>query len=539
MTRLHTTCLILFSVLAFAKAEAARILVSVFDEHGQETPARAWVEQGGRHHFQPADSTNATVYARDESFSFDGRFEMELSPGAVVLHVEKGKEYEPVMIPLTLTANEKRRKSVNLRRWIDMPALGWYSADLHVHLGQNDPRVLKQLALADDVHLVPAFTYWLRGRGAWLPKWPSEGITQPIIIDDRHVITRNNIEIERIDRRAVPGGSLGATFLFNLAKPVTAPVHGEHFPLDTDLCRGALTHSPDVVIDSDKPSWAETVINAALGNLHTVQVCHNHYSRRKTLDGGWGMIGPLASGESNAAANDGLFHRTDDLYYRLLNCGFRLGVSGGSAIGVMPMPTGHHRVYARIDGEFTAEKMWQSIKAGKSFATTGPMLFLMMDGKRPGASIDRSSKPVTPLKLSAKVRSIDSLEALEIIHNGKIHKRVDLSALGAPMNQTFTTTLLPERSGWVAARALYRATDGRLRQAHTSPVYLEIDGQPIAFAEDAQYMLRWIDVLERIARSGSSRFPDVKNRDEVLRTYGEARRRYGEIVETAKRVWGD
>jgi len=66
---------------------------------------------------------------------------------------------------------------------------------------------------------------------------------------------------------------------------------------------------------------------------------------------------------------DGLFHRTNSLYYRLLNCGFRLGVSGGSAIGVKAMPTGFNRAYAKIDGPLTAEKMWTAIKSGRSFAT--------------------------------------------------------------------------------------------------------------------------------------------------------------------------
>ena len=47
---------------------------------------------------------------------------------------------------------------------------------------------------------------------------------------------------------------------------------------------------------------------------------------------------------------------------------------------VMPVPAGFHRVYARIDGLLSAEKMWRSIKAGRSFATPGPMLTLEANG---------------------------------------------------------------------------------------------------------------------------------------------------------------
>ncbi len=522
-----------------AQDDSTRLQVSVLNENGEPTAARAWVEANNRRLFTPSDTKSATVYSRDESFSFDGSFIINVPAVTAVLHVEKGKEYLPVDLQLNLKSNEDTTRTVQLKRWIDMPSKGWYSADLHVHLGHNDTRVLKQLALADDVHLIPAFTYWLRGRGVWFAEWPDKETTLPLRIDDRHIITRNNLEIERINRQSEPGGTVGATFLYNLNQPVSASEHGEHFPTDTDLCRGALKHSPDVVFDSDKPSWAESVVGAALGTLHTMQVCHNHYSRRKTLDGGWGMIGPLAPDESNLAAKDGLFHRTDKLYHRFLNCGFRLGVSGGSAIGVMPMPTGWHRVYARVEGEFTAEKMWRAIKSGRSFATTGPMLFMKVGDQEVGATIDRASAITEPLNVSTKVKSMDALEAVEIIHNGKVLKRVDMRNQSLLINHTLGAQLLPQRSGWIASRALYRAPNGRLRQAHASPVYVTIDGKPVAFAEDARYMLRWLDVLEKIARSDSNRFPDPKSRDQVLRTYAEAGKKHEEIIRSAVGIWGD
>jgi len=156
----------------------------------------------------------------------------------------------------------------------------------------------------------------------------------------------------------------------------------------------AREHSPNAVIDCDKPSWAETVVGAEWGVLDTVQVCHNLYYRLSTKYGGYGMIGPLVSGESNAAVGDVLFHRTNTIYYRLLNCGFRLGVSGGSAIGVKAMATGHHRVYVKIEGPVTAEKIWSSIKAGRTFATTGPIVRMSVNNRDIGETIlVNSGKP--------------------------------------------------------------------------------------------------------------------------------------------------
>lgn len=524
-----------------AQEEArARISVQIYNDKDEVVPARAWITVNNKQFFNPASPDTAIVYAKDRSFSCDGEFSMDLPPGNAVLHVERGKECVPVDIEFVAKAGEKVRKSVRMKRWINMPAQGWYSADLHVHLGHDNPQILEQLALADDVHLVPAFTYWLRGRGEeWLSRWPDGMLERPLLIDDHHLITRNNIEIERIDRHAAPGGTVGATFLFNLKRPVTASRYGEHFPTDATLCRVARSHSPNVVFDSDKPSWAETVIGAALGLLDTVQVCHNHYYRTSTGLGGYGMIGPLAAGESNYAVGDGLFHRTNQLYYRFLNCGFRLGVSGGSAIGVKAMPTGHHRVYAKVEGKLTAEKMWKAIREGRSFATTGPMLWLLADGKSMGAIISRSSSNDKPIKLIANVQSIDSLESLQIVHNGRvIASRNLLQQKANPViQQEMTVEVRPKRSGWVAARTLFRAPDGLLRQAHTSPIYLSVDEKPTAFAEDARYMLRWIDVLDDFARSHPDRFPSDVAQKQVLATYKEARAKYEAIVVAAKQHW--
>ena len=123
--------------------------------------------------FKPAEPNTATPYANDSSFSCDGTFTMVVPEGRAVVHVEKGKEYRPIDVEVEIAAGELLEKTVQIERWIDMPSQGWYSADLHVHLGHDNPRILTQLALADDVHLIPSFTYWLRGRGeTWNSKWP-------------------------------------------------------------------------------------------------------------------------------------------------------------------------------------------------------------------------------------------------------------------------------------------------------------------------------------------------------------------------------
>ncbi|MCR9292726.1 MAG: CehA/McbA family metallohydrolase [bacterium] len=506
--------------------QETQLAVQIVDELGQPVSARAWVDSQGQRLFQPSPVTPTTAYEQDQSFSCDGRFVIDVPPGEFLVHVERGKEYVPVDQRLMVQAGQRLEHKLQLQRWIDMKSLGWYSADLHVHLGYDNLAVLKQLALADDVNLLPSFTYWLRGdEDAWAKSWPSEDYLKPVAADDSHWVSRNNIEIERIRSNAGPAGAVGATFLFNLKRPVRRSHFGEHFPTDASLCAEARVESADSVFDSDKPSWAETVVGVALGQIDTIQLCHNHYNRERTLPGGWGMIGPLAPGESNAAIGDGLFHRTNALYYRLLNCGFHLGVSGGSAIGVMPAPAGFARVYARIEGPFSADKMWAAMKSGRTFATTGPMLWLNADQAQVGDTLQLSSESSSPIRVTTQVKAVENLEALEIVHNGCVVSSKDLrNELADPtVDSRLETELSIEESGWLAARALYRAPDGLLRQAHTSPIYLEVDGQAVRFRYDVAYMLQWIARLESVAIAHPEWFPDEASKQAVLSDYQRAR----------------
>ena len=110
------------------------------------------------------------------------------------------------------------------------------------------------------------------------------------------------------------------------------------------------------MIDTDKPIWGENVVGAALGLFDSVQVCHNHYHRESTLRSGrlgWGMAAVDIEEGQESLIQDELFRHTNLAYYRFLNCGFKLAVTGGSAMGVMPVPLGYNRTYAKLDGPLT------------------------------------------------------------------------------------------------------------------------------------------------------------------------------------------
>jgi len=522
--------------------EVGRVSVSIH-QSGSEAPlpCRAWVSAAGQRLFQPKTAT-CTPYAKDRSFSCDGSFIIEVPAGTAVVHIERGNEYRPVEKEVLVQPNQTTNMDITLERWVNMAREGWYSADIHCHFGLGNVRVLKQLALADDINFEPLLTLWNHqtkppADGSW-PSWPSGSSIQA---DATHIVTFRNQEIERIGGEAFE--STGALLMFGLTKPVEMPPGNSRYPCDAVLGRAAKETSPACIIDTDKPIWGENVVGVALGLFDSVQVCHNHYHREATLQMGrvgWGMASAEIEEDRKDWAQDDLFHRTNSTYYRFLNCGFRLAATGGSAMGVMAVPLGYSRTYAKLDGPLTEANYLAAIRAGRTFATSGPMLILTASGLDCGSQIAYSMSATKPISLRAELRSIQPIDSLEIIANGKVIKTVSLKGKSASplIEESVALAFEPRRSGWVAARAIFTAPDGHLRQAHTSPVYIAVDGKPTASRTDAEYMIRWIDRLVQVAEK-PGRYKTDAERSQVQEVYRQARQKYQDIARQAAESWGD
>ena len=529
---------VLFISVQCIAAEQVVLRVAV-TEKGKDgpLPCRAWVQAGDDRLFEPI-SPDATPYAKDRSFSCDGSFDIKVPAGQVTVHVERGKEYYPVDRVVDVAEDGSTQVDIKLERWIDMAADGWYSADLHVHFGSDKLDVLKQLALADDVNWVPAFSYW----NQFEKDWPHSPENEHVFADPTHFVSRANEEIERIG--GGPFESVGALFIFGLPKPVYVEKHTHTFPPDAVLAGIAKKMDRKCLIDTDKPLWAENVVTMAMGHFDSVQVCHNHYHREQTIhDAGLccGMASSVIEEEPERYAEEELFHRTNGVYYRWLNCGFRLAATGGSAIGVMAVPLGYNRTYAYISGEPTPEKYIEAVRDGRTFATSGPMLRTKADDMLPGATIRFKSRGLAAIKIETVLESIEPIESIEYVLNGVVVRRSMLRGkkFEGVLREQFNMNFRPQRSGWLLCRATYRNPhDGKLRQAHTSPFYFEVDRKPTAFRKDAEYMIRWIDELLKVAAK-PDRYENEEQRREAIKLFNEARQVYTNIANDATRIWGD
>src|SRR5262249_43031585 len=151
-------------------------------------------------------------------------------------------------------------------------------------------------------------------------------------------------------------------------------------------------------------------------------------------------------------------------YYALLNCGLRLRPTGGTASGVHPVPLGFGRVYVHVPEKFSYEDWLDGLNKGRSFVTTGPMLFVKVNGQTPGHLFKERDAGEYGVRGSAV--SAVPLHRLEIIVNGEVRTTI------TPENRKTTSGAFETRIGmrlqfaessWVAVRCFEDRPDKRVR----------------------------------------------------------------------------
>ena len=70
---------------------------------------------------------------------------------------EHGPEYSLFTNSCTLAAGRTKKLRVELKRFVDMPAKGWWPGELHVHRRLEDIELLMR---AEELHIAPVITWW-------------------------------------------------------------------------------------------------------------------------------------------------------------------------------------------------------------------------------------------------------------------------------------------------------------------------------------------------------------------------------------------
>jgi hypothetical protein len=215
-------------------------------------------------------------------------------------------------------------------------------------------------------------------------------------------------------------------------------------------------------------------------------------------------------------------------WYRLLNCGFRLAISAGTdsftnvADHYVP---GGHRVYVHTGAgrPLTYDSWLAGYKAGRSFATNGPMIFLSVNGKEPG---DEISLPAGKHRVRVKV---------ELRSPAGKEDRLELIVNGAA--RPVANEIEIDRGSWIAARVMGPWRRSVLNDtatfAHTSPIYVRVGGELARSADDARFWVEWIDKL--ITRATTRGLKDEARRTEVVNLFRKAQAIYAAQAGEVKR----
>ncbi|MEO6058286.1 MAG: CehA/McbA family metallohydrolase, partial [Gemmatimonadales bacterium] len=226
---------------------------------------------------------------------------------------------------------------------------------------------------------------------------------------------------------------------------------------------------------------------------------------------------------------------TAHVWYRALNCGFRLPAGAGTDamanFASLRGPVGMNRVYVRTGTRGAAvdqRVLLDSLRAGRTFVTNGPLLELTARGRQVGEEVHLpAGGGEVPVRVS--LRSNVPVDHLELVVNGQVVRELPL--VGDRTRADLALTLPVRESGWVLLRArtdraIYPVLD-LYPYATTSPVYLTVGRRPARSAEDAEYFLRWIARVEAAVR-GSRDWNAAAERDHVLGLIGRARKVFEE-----------
>jgi TolB protein len=228
-------------------------------------------------------------------------------------------------------------------------------------------------------------------------------------------------------------------------------------------------------------------------------------------------------------------HRmTSSVWYRLLNCGFRLPAAAGSDTmanyASLRGPVGLTRVYASIPNAATGTAPWfQSFKQGRTFVTNGPLLGFTLGGKAVGDELKLPAGE-NKVKFTSWLRSFVPVDHLEVVCNGRVLR--DLKPDGDRQTADVKGTLTISQTGWCVVRASSDQPEHPVLDdyvyATTSPIYLKVEDSTPKPAEDAAFFISWIDRLVAATKAnGNWNMP--AERTAVLKMLEQARQVYGSL----------
>ena len=470
-------------------AQRARLRVKVVDaDTGQELASRVHFEGPSGEYLPPHGHSSEVNVNWSQEIGGDlrlgatnyayvhGRFDAELPIGTVYAEVVHGYEYTPIREAITSSPGQTERV-LPIRRWVDMRLRDYYSGDIHVHF--LDPTTATLETAAEDLNVTELLAIQ-QGR-------QYEGVAHGIGREAPGSTHEHIVRLDSENRHHM----LGHIFLLGLTEPILPLSSGGTSEDElggwdevamTDWCDRCRAQGGLVVTQFAPTPHAEVVADIILGKIDATEVRWFDFFPASQPGGHWGATPFAFPGVAQ--------------WYRYLNCGYRVPAVGGTDKMTNAMAIGAMRTYVRLDkGEEFNYPAWnRAIKRGRTFVSSGPIIEVEVEGQQPGDEMQLPKGGGT-LEVQATARSAQKFEFIEIVRNGLVVARAaaDSSGLSARIAATIEVT----ESSWIAARCYGREklwTSSPIDVgAHTSPVWVTVDGRRQSLTKDASQLLTLIE----------------------------------------------
>jgi hypothetical protein len=206
-----------------------------------------------------------------------------------------------------------------------------------------------------------------------------------------------------------------------------------------------------------------------------------------------------------------------EVWYDILNSGFRLTPTAGTDYGSVPSLPGRERFYTEMRRPFSFEAWLEGIRLGRTFVTNGPILEFRIAGQGMGSEV--ILKKPSSLLVEARVRfdpARDDVKRLEVIANGQLLASFPRDGASRDIRCRFETEIT--ETSWLAVRASGhkrgeavppdgfvppyrdRYRGAAASHAHSAAIFVVIENAP-SLSQDsrAQFLARaWIARLEEL-----------------------------------------
>ncbi|XZE53539.1 CehA/McbA family metallohydrolase [Planctomycetaceae bacterium SH139] len=471
------------------------------------------------------------------------REQVALPPDTYTVVCSRGPETIPETKRLKV-GNKPTELVYRVNRWIDPAQAGWWSGDHHIHAAgclhyENptqgvQPSDMIRHIMGEDLKVGccltwgPCFDYQKRfftGEVAEQSQYPYT-LRYDVEVSGFGSHMSGHLNLLNLKQQIYPGGeskdhwpTLGLNTL-RWAKRQGAVCGPAHSSIGLSRFVGRVPSTAGKDGDHGLPNFNIPAFDGIGANEFIVDVTHQVP----------GPDGELVQAVDFISAMNTERVAEWNMWYHVLNCGFRVAVSGETDF---PCMTGERvgvgRVYAQVDDELTFDKWVQAIATGRSYVSDGfcHLLDFVAVEDASGATarlgIERSEvKLEAPEEVTFSANGAGLIEGkrevlAELIVNGYPVATKSLKVDGLTQDISFRHTF--QASSWAAIRVF--------PHAHTNPIYVIVNDQPVRGSVDS---MRWcLAGVEQCWKSKQATYAPSEQQD-ARSAYEHARKIYTDLI---------